>query len=271
MTMAVSNTPSLEDAVVYTSGFFTLYWCIFLFGYYGPLAPRKGGAKPKGGPTQRIAFANRCCSVCHASTDVIATVYILSQYLSKSDISGRLFLPLTYDQPSDPAFHWVLPVLMGYCLADSLYMFLFERDVLMICHHLAVVIGVLPLYLFNYGWMLAIVATFCAEITNPLQNTWQYTRDYGPNWMYQALSMPFTVAFFILRGIIMPIFLVDYYLFIFFEEHAQISEANMQAIGLCVVIFTMGWLGSLIWLKGVVGGFLRYRRKKRLAEKGKMQ
>lgn len=33
--MGVSTvlTPSVEDAVVYTSGFFTIYWCIFMFGY----------------------------------------------------------------------------------------------------------------------------------------------------------------------------------------------------------------------------------------------
>jgi len=199
-----------------------------------------------------------------------ATVYILAQYLGKSDLTGRLFLPITYDQPSDPAYHWVLPVLMGYCLADSLYMSLFERDMLMICHHLAVVIGVLPLYLLEYGWMLAIVATFCAEITNPLQNTWQYTRDYGPSWVYQSLSMPFTVCFTFMRGIVMPIFLVDYYLFMFAENHPHVPDNNMKAIMGCVAIFTMGWFGSLVWLKGVISGFLRYRRKK-LAAKGKAQ
>lgn len=110
---------------------------------------------------------------------------------------------------SDPDFHWVLPVLMGYCLADSVYMMCFERDWLMIVHHIAVVCGVAPLYLYPYGWMLCIVATFCAEITNPLQNTWQYTRDYGPKWVYQVgRPRQFTCAlwasrlhYLLLRGI----------------------------------------------------------------------
>eukprot|EP00959_Pyramimonas_sp_CCMP1952_P136490 2856425-Pyramimonas_sp.AAC.1 len=82
--------------------------------------------------------------------------------------------------PSDEDFHWVLPVLLAYCVADSMFMAIFEKDFLMTMHHIAVIIGVLPLYLAPYGWYMCIVSTFFAEITNPLQNTWAYTREYGP-------------------------------------------------------------------------------------------
>jgi hypothetical protein len=85
-------------------------------------------------------------------------------------------------------------VLMGYCLADAVYMTIFERDTLMIIHHIAVVIGVLPLYLMPHGWMLGIVSTFFAEITNPLQNTWQYMRDYGSKSVYQVRSLSLSLS-----------------------------------------------------------------------------
>lgn len=156
---------------------------------------------------------------------------------------------------------------MAYCLADAVYMSIFERDTLMTIHHIAVVIGVLPLYLMPHGWMLGVVSTFFAEITNPLQNTWQYMRDYGSKSVYQALSLPFTLAFGLFRGIIMPIFLVDYFLFVFVEAKPGISDDNVRAMGVCVVIFTMGWFASLVWLKGVVSGYVKYRRKQAKAAK----
>jgi hypothetical protein len=79
--------------------------------------------------------------------------------------------------------------------------------------------------------------------------------------------LPFTVAFGVFRGIIMPIFLLDYALFIFVEAKPGISDANVRAMGVCVVIFTMGWFASLVWLKGVVGGYIGYRRKQAKAAK----
>jgi hypothetical protein len=91
-----------------------------------------------------------------------------------------------FAQPSDPAFHWVLPVLMAYCIADSMFMAIFEKDMLMTLHHIAVVVGVMPLYLAPHGWYLCIVSTFFAEITNPLQNTWAYAREYGPKTLYEV-------------------------------------------------------------------------------------
>lgn len=82
------------------------------------------------------------------------------------------------------------------------------------------------------------------------------------DWLFvQMLSLPFTLAFFLVRGIVMPIFLVDYNMFMFAEENPKIGPNNLLAIRVCVGIFTMGWFGSLVWLQGVVGGYIKYRRK----------
>mmetsp|Transcript_25592 Transcript_25592/g.35335 ORF Transcript_25592/g.35335 Transcript_25592/m.35335 type:complete len:270 (-) Transcript_25592:96-905(-) len=268
------TAPTTEYALLSTATFFCLYWIIFTFGYFGPFAPRNS-LNPKVNntmaPTQRIAFANRCCSFSHAVADVLACGYVIWVYFWTMDASKRTFLPLTYDQESDPAFHWVLPILMGYCLADCIYMLIFERDWTMILHHLAVLFGVTNLYLMPFGWMMLVFSTFLAEITNPIQNTWQYTREYGPSWVYQKLSLPFTLAFGIIRGVLMPIFLVDFALFVFVEDRPPGSKNTYNVMGASMVFFTLGWFGSLVWLKSVVGGYMKYMRKKRLAEKGKIQ
>uniref|UniRef100_A0A7S0WTB8 TLC domain-containing protein n=1 Tax=Pyramimonas obovata TaxID=1411642 RepID=A0A7S0WTB8_9CHLO len=265
--------PTLQYAISYTAMFVAAYWAIFTVGYYSPWAPRNGAKKGNKSnmPSQRVAFANRWCSFSHAITDTIVCAYIMYKYQKISDVSGRMFLPITYDQPSDEDFHWVIPVLLGYCVGDSIFMAIFEKDFLMTMHHVAVVIGVMPLYLAPYGWYMCIVSTFFAEITNPLQNTWQYTREYGPRSWYEALSFPFTVAFFVCRGLLMPIFLLDFFMFIWMEKRPNDDEATQMQLKISWVIFTMGWFASLIWLKGVVGGYLRYLKKKRAADKGKMQ
>jgi len=258
---------------MYTTLFVGVYWLIFAVGYYGPWAPRDGPTKRQrpNVPSKRVSFANRCCSITHALTDTVICGYIMYIYQTKSDVSGRTFLPIAYDQPSDPAFHWVLPVLMAYCIADSMFMAIFEKDMLMTLHHIAVVVGVMPLYLAPHGWYLCIVSTFFAEITNPLQNTWAYAREYGPKTLYEALSFPFTIAFFLCRGILMPIFLIDFFLFVWLEKRPTDDAATQKSLKISLVIFTLGWFASLVWLKGVVGGYLKYMKKKRMADKGKMQ
>merc|ERR1712216_268253 len=108
-------------------------------------------------------------------------------------------------------------MIIGYCCADAVYMLAFEYDVVMLGHHVAVVIGVIPMVFAPYGFMIVVISTFLAEITNPVQNTWQYARDYGPKSRYQKLSTLFTISFSLVRGIIMPLMLIDFAVFLFIE------------------------------------------------------
>jgi hypothetical protein len=96
----------VETAVQWIATWFLVYWAIFACAYFGPFSPKDDSTKRiQGGPSTRLAFSNRVCSVCHATTDVITSAYIMWLYMPTADTSRRLFLPLAYDQVRAPAHH----------------------------------------------------------------------------------------------------------------------------------------------------------------------
>ena len=93
------SVPTVETAVQWIATWFLVYWTIFAAAYFGPFSPKDDSTKRiQGGPSTRLAFSNRVCSVCHATTDVITSAYIMWLYMPTADTSRRLFLPLAYDQ-----------------------------------------------------------------------------------------------------------------------------------------------------------------------------
>mmetsp|Transcript_23980 Transcript_23980/g.29005 ORF Transcript_23980/g.29005 Transcript_23980/m.29005 type:complete len:271 (+) Transcript_23980:110-922(+) len=245
----------------YVVGAFAAYWSIFLLTYFLPINP--GDAKPLNPKTtcrRSIAFANRCAAISHAIAEMVIATYMIHKYFRYD--STRLFLPINWDAPLQGDAHYICALVVGYCFADGLYLVLFEYDFLMFAHHVAVVIGILPCQLAPYGFLIATTSTWVAEVTNPVQNVWQYGRDFGPKQMYQAMSGLFTYSFAICRGIIMPVLLLDYYVFLFLEVREGLGMW-LWLLRLSVIIFTIGWFGSLMWLKGVILGYWRYLEKKK--------
>ncbi|KAK3273326.1 hypothetical protein CYMTET_18425 [Cymbomonas tetramitiformis] len=264
--------PTLQDTAYFLGIYFVIYWIIFAAAYLlAYLAPRQTPRPKPGGseqllPSSRIVFANRMCSITHAIIAVYCFTNVVLVKLPDMNTSSRWFLPLDYLQESDPTYHWVVPILVAYAAADTVYMFIWEMDMIFVYHHLAVIIGVLPLHLCEHGWMMAVVATVLAEFTNPLQNTRQYAYDFGFDTINKVLYVPFMLIFTSFRGFIMPTVLIDYFIFIFLESHSNDPsiQFSLSCMKLCWLIFAAGCLGSLIWLKDAVAEFVGSFKKAKI-------
>ena len=104
------------------------------------------------------------------------------------------------------------------------------------------------------------LATLLAEVTNPLQLSWELARAFGCEQVYDALSPPFTFGFAVCRGVLMPLAMGDIAVSLFGRSDTRAPAAMRFAYG----VFFVGIGASGVWLAQLVRGFRRYRRKKRL-------
>ena len=104
------------------------------------------------------------------------------------------------------------------------------------------------------------LATLLAEVTNPLQLSWELARAFGCESIYDALSPPFTFGFAVCRGVLMPLAMADFAVSLFGRADTRAPPAMRFAYG----VFFVGIGASGVWLAQLVRGFRRYRRKKRL-------
>ena len=124
----------------------------------------------------------------------------------------------------------------------------------------------IPILASDKGWAMVAVGTLLAEITNPLQLSWEMAKAFskaGPHVvdLYDRLSLPFTLSFAVCRGVLMPLTMLDIGLFLYTRPNA---DATMKwAFGL----FAVGIGASCVWLLQLVNGFLKYRRKKNATAK----
>lgn len=114
-----------------------------------------------------------------------------------------------YDAPTSPAALAFMRHSLGYFVQELAHVLLFEPDIVYIAHHLLYLGATYPVALDDKGWAFIAIATAFAEATNPLQLLWELAKAFHNEPLYHRLSLPFTLAFVALRGVVMPIFLVD--------------------------------------------------------------
>ena len=140
-----------------------------------------------------------------------------------------------------------------------------EPDPVFVAHHAAYLAATLPIVCSPRGWAMVSLATLLAEVTHPLQLSWELARAFGCEQVYDALSPPFTFGFAVCRGVLMPLAMGDIAVSLFGRSNDTRAPPAMRfAYG----VFFVGIGASGVWLAQLVRGFRRYRRKKRLNNNG---
>lgn len=160
-----------------------------------------------------------------------------------------------YDAPTRPAALAFMRHSLGYFVQELAHVLLFEPDLVYIAHHLLYLGATFPVAIDDKGWAFIAIATAFAEATNPLQLLWELAKAFHNEPLYHRLSLPFTLAFTLIRGLVMPIFLVDM---------ARTLRARPDPVlQWTLSLFTAGVSAGIAWIVPLVRGFIKYRRKQR--------
>ena len=173
---------------------------------------------------------------------------------------GRALPLLAYDASNDlPGAREALCCSLGYFVQELAHVLGNEPDPVFVAHHVAYITATLPIVCSPRGWAMVSLATLLAEVTNPLQLSWELARAFGCEQVYDALSPPFTCGFAVCRGVLMPLAMGDIAVSIFGRDGAPAPPAMRFAYG----VFFVGIGASGVWLAQLVRGFQARRRKKR--------
>lgn len=189
-------------------------------------------------------------------------------YTSGFDTHGS-FLP--YDLAADRSqyfFYGPVEFTLGYSIYDFVFMAGWEPDFLFMAHHVAIFFCFAPHFFFESGYVIILTGIAIAEITNPLMLVWAWSRDNNKRkdltdserkWhttTYTLLSTPFTFFYTLMRGIIMPLSLIDIGRMFFISGHRTIVLVWIWMF--CVG----GFAGSALWVHSLVSGYIKYLSKK---------
>jgi hypothetical protein len=247
-------------------GYWGLRQLVYLLSFLAWPHDAKGLDSPMRGlsSNKRLFLASRFGAMLHALVSAGMCGYILwlkaAQYGDDSD--GTLaWLAAIYRAPRDQ-WIWVIDHSIGYFINDLLYCLVNEPDPLFMAHHSGYLLGTVPSRLAPCGWMLIVIATVMAEATNPLQITWQTARDFNRSTLYEALSLPFTIAFVTMRvgGLSLYVF------------HTGLSIFLLDAwpgwpMAWTWLAFVFGWLAGMLWTRDLVMGYIKHQKSGKNAKK----
>ena len=123
---------------------------------------------------------------------------------------GRALPLLAYDASNElPGAREAFCCSLGYFVQELAHVLGNEPDPVFVAHHVAYITATLPIVCSPRGWAMVSLATLLAEVTNPLQLSWELARAFGCEQVYDALSPPFTFGFAVCRGVLMPLAMGD--------------------------------------------------------------
>lgn len=267
---------SLKDSFVANDGVGTLVamgkWCgayalLHQGLYYGSLLafPRdKGNCLDQKHPKywdasmRRISTA-RLVALTHAVVSWGWSVRVIAGAWSNLRASSTF---LAYDLANDAGTVAFMRHSLGYFVQELAHVLVVEPDIIFICHHLLYLLATGPVCcLTSVGWPLIAVGTFLAEITNPLQLSWEMSKAFGNDSLYQKLSAPFTASFTLFRGILMPLAMIDIATYFRRQRREFPSSERNSVLTWTYSLMVCGLLAGLAWLAQLIKGFLKYRRK----------
>jgi len=224
----------------------------------------KPNAKYFGTSLRRVSTA-RVVALTHAIASWFWSVRVLGRaWPALRHVDGAM---LRYDLHNDAAAVAFMRHSLGYFVQELAHVLRFEPDAVFVAHHVLYLASTFPICaLTERGWPLIAVATLLAEVTNPLQLSWEMAKAFGRSDLYDRLSLPFTLAFFLCRGVLMPVFMADMARFLLFSGQAHPDPVLKSTYA----VFLGGLAASLVWLVNLLRGFRRYRAKREESEgKGK--
>uniref|UniRef100_A0A7S2WW26 TLC domain-containing protein n=1 Tax=Rhizochromulina marina TaxID=1034831 RepID=A0A7S2WW26_9STRA len=274
------NTGVMDEIVVdvpamlRTVQWFMAFSFLHLAARSTPWTPMPSPEESRKGPSftsWTVKFCNRACAFVHAAVCTVWALYSLhTLFLDRRDARSNALLPYTLAKNPDDDFllFGVVEFTLGYAVYDFIYMMMREQDTLFMLHHLAMFLCFIPTLFFPSGFVIIVVGIAIAEITNPLLLPWMWSKDNAKRKdipredrakhkaRYQWLSGPLTLSYVIARGIVMPLSLLDVARALFWEGH--MTPVTVWIWFYCCA----GFLGSLLWIKSLVSGYLRMAFRK---------
>ncbi|CAN0896195.1 TLC domain-containing protein At5g14285 [Linum grandiflorum] len=197
------------------------------------------------GPKHRSEASSSFMSLSHGTPAVILSIHAL--LLSSSS---------SFESLNSPAENAVLEFSAAYFVADLLHYLIFSPAdaLLFVLHHLA------TLYVFltsrclvgrgAYGLLELLIL---AEATSACQNAWSISRfrkDESPaaSKLYEFLSPPFYVFYFVVRGVLGPVFVAQMVGFFAGGEAEGLIPAWVWGSWMVVIVSAI--LVSVLWVMG---------------------
>lgn len=238
------SDPSIQSiqsvqSIIKTTGF-TCYW-IGIHSLTHMFIKHKYSNKDSR-PLTRL-LASRCTSMLHACGTLCMCSYILLTEPHWTLLNSPLQTLLAQTS-------------LSYFIYDTLYMSLFEPDILFFLHHLggAALSGMVAYTgLGGYYWVLGILL---GEISNPLQLTWEVSRRTGRKDLYKKLTPYYTYTFLTLRVGVIPLFIP------ILIKHASKQENLSVTYKMCLYTLMIGLtVGSWPWCWALWNGYKRFLKK----------
>lgn len=202
---------------------------------------------------RRISTA-RVVAMTHAIASWAWSVRVLSGAWTSLRVYAKASF-LSYDLPNDAAGLAFMRHSLGYFIQELAHVLIFEPDLIFIAHHILYLLATFPLCAAsNSGWPLIAIATCLAEATNPLQLCWEMGKAFNNDRLYHLLSTPFTAAFTLCRGILMPLAFIDIIRCV--RQHPK------PMLTWTCSLMCAGILAGLAWLAQLIKGFRKYRKNR---------
>jgi len=206
-----------------------------------------------------IQGASRFVAMTHAVLTVLISATVVA-HLSPQEVHDRVPLPLSETERR------MLYLSVGYFLQDTALLILFEWDVMFLVHHVAGIAIFFTSLRFDCAGVAPCIALFWGEMTNPLLSIWWIARKSKNGPLSDAVSPVFTVAFLVIRLLIVPV-----YVFSIIWGYLVTADLPMPfwARALLSALMALVTVGGFVWAKQTFMGFFKHRRKKRAQQQKK--
>lgn len=199
----------------------------------------------------RKKYASHILSAVHAlGTLYWSSTILMNDYHESKYLDDRYFSINTEEKNRFLLFG------LSYFTSHTLYLLTNHEYTVFLIHHFLVSSGLLLVLYLEQAATVMVISYLMGEITNPLQLTWQTSKELGYLDFYKKISPFFTVTFIAVRCIIVPY--ISYYL-----DLAIWYKTNLNTI-FKVILITLGIgmnIAGFVWSCWLVTGYLKFRNK----------
>lgn len=174
---------------------------------------------------------------------------LLMTYLSSNQLLNNNLKEEMTEQQSI-----ILNIINGYFIYDGIDVIL-KKDYIYSIHH------ILSLYFMNFFekynlGKIFIQSLFIGEVTNPILNYWQLTKNLKYKKQFRIVNHIFTPTYIIIRGILIPIYF--YETLTKLNNNPNISRFDFNTITLISILFNTG---NYYWGYNLINGYTKWLKK----------
>lgn len=148
----------------------------------------------------RFKYAGYSMSVLHALVSLFWSISLIYD-----DVLNRRYLSTTYITENRDEHISLLLFGSGYFIVHTLHILMQFKITAFIIHHVLTISALLISVYYGQIASILIFSYILAEITNPLQLTWQLSREFEYIRLFRFITPIFTKSFVIMRCIIIPV------------------------------------------------------------------